>query len=571
VLVTVAGVIAVTLLVTLTAQALVSRATCDNHPVVLNVAVTEDIAPAVGQVAQLFNRQHRKVGGTCAYVQVTEGQSAAVTAQIDGQSPNSGLPAVNAWIPDSTLWIDAARKFPLGARAVQPTGVDVARSPLMLAMPGSVAAHMPEFGSTVGWNFLLPASAGGPPAALRLQVDLPDPTQSASGLATLVEMSRLLGGGTAARTDFTNFVLSANATTGFDDPISLASFVSLASPPYSLHPVTVTSEQAVIQYDKANPGHPLAARYPSGPSRLLGSPELDYPYVLTTSDPRKQQAAREFEQALETRYASSVVRFDGFRSGRGPDGGGADGSPATFGLSTQHLDLATPAAASEAQSTLGIWNNLGLSLRDLVLADISSAMAQPDGVGQTFMQEATQVSRVGLALFPDSTQMGLWEFSSHLAGSRPYKQIVPIGPLTAELGLISRRQELEQIDKTIGPDGGAAVALNDSILAAYKSMTASYNPKYANAIIVLTAGVDNAPGDLPLPALLRTLRTLYNPARRVEVISIVFGDAGSFSAMRRISNVTHGAVYRVTNPSQVGQAFLNAVARRTCNPSCAAP
>ena len=35
----------------------------------------------------------------------------------------------------------------------------------------------------------------------------------------------------------------------------------------------------------------------------------------------------------------------------------------------------------------------------------------------------------GLALFPDSTQMGLWTFASHLVGSLPYQQLVPIGPI----------------------------------------------------------------------------------------------------------------------------------------------
>ena len=39
-------------------------------------------------------------------------------------------------------------------------------------------------------------------------------------------------------------------------------------------------------------------------------------------------------------------------------------------------------------------------------------------------------------------------------------------------------------------------ALYGTILAAYKTLAASYQPGYVNAVIVLTAGVENAPGDV---------------------------------------------------------------------------
>ena len=45
---------------------------------------------------------------------------------------------------------------------------------------------------------LLPAAAGGPPGSLGLHVQLPDPTDSAAGLATLVALRRVLSGGPAA-------------------------------------------------------------------------------------------------------------------------------------------------------------------------------------------------------------------------------------------------------------------------------------------------------------------------------------------------------------------------------------
>ncbi len=129
-LVAIAIAISVTLMATLMARAVVARNGCEVHPALLNVAVTDDLAPAVERVARLFNRQQHQAGGRCAQVQVTESQPAAVAGQIDGQHAAAGLRAVDAWMPDSSLWVDVARSFPSGAQAIRPTGLAVARSPL---------------------------------------------------------------------------------------------------------------------------------------------------------------------------------------------------------------------------------------------------------------------------------------------------------------------------------------------------------------------------------------------------------------------------------------------------------
>ncbi len=170
----------------------------------------------------------------------------------------------------------------------------------MIVMPPAAAAQIPAFNNGIGWSFLLPPGAGGPTSSQQVRVELPDPTQSATGLATLVEMRRLLGSGAAARTSLTTFVRSAQSSAQFGNTGSLATFVTLASPPLNAHPVTVTSEQAVLGYDAAHPGQPLAARYPAGPGAALGTPELDYPYVVTSTDPAEVTAAHEFGTAAAT-------------------------------------------------------------------------------------------------------------------------------------------------------------------------------------------------------------------------------------------------------------------------------
>ena len=97
----------------------------------------------------------------------------------------------------------------------------------MIVMPRSVAAQMPAFGSSVGWQFLLPEPVGGPATELGLHVEFPDPAQSSAGLATLIQLQQLLGTGSTARAGFADFVLNVQVTSGAE----LTSLASLAQPP----------------------------------------------------------------------------------------------------------------------------------------------------------------------------------------------------------------------------------------------------------------------------------------------------------------------------------------------------
>jgi hypothetical protein len=560
-LVAIAVGIAAVLMGTLTAQAVMARTSCNDHPLEVNVAVSDDIFPAIKPVGQQFNRENHRADGRCVDVKVTAEDPAAVASEVDGQASSAGAPATDAWIPDSSLWVDVVRAYPQGAQQVQTTGITVARSPLMIVMPAAAAAQVPSFNNDVGWNFLLPAAVGGPPQAEGIRVDLPDPAQSAAGLAALIEMKRLLGQGPAARTELTKFVLSAQSSAQFDDPTSLAAFVSLANPPLNAHPVTVTTEQAVLGYDAVNPGHPLAAQYPAGGSSALGTPELDYPYVLTSTNPAEQAAANEFGKMLQQGYTAGLVRYYGFRSANGVTGT----LPADSGLAQQPLQLATPATPSEPPTALGAWQELQTPSKVLALIDVSQAMSTPSGLGGlTLEQLLAQTANLGLELFPDNTQMGGWEFADKLDGSLAYKQLIPVGPLNGELGLISRRASFQQVNLSLRPQPSTPAALNQTILASYKEMNATYLPGYSNAIVVMTAGVDNAPGDLPVATLVRKLRRLYNPSRPVELLIIMMGDKGNFPALQQIAAAGGGAAYPVTNPTQIGEVFLEAFARRIC-------
>jgi Ca-activated chloride channel homolog len=555
-------------MLSLTAKAVITRADCSRSPVLVNVAVSTDIVPAIQTIARAFNNQNITAAGRCVQVQVNGGDSATEASRIDGQAGRSGLPGIDAWIPDSSLWVDVTRSYPLGAEVVQPSGKSVARSPLMLVTTAAVARKTHIFDSPPDWNLLLPPAYGGPPASVGLSVDLPDPTHSSTGLATLVEVSRRLGVSATARAAFTQFVFKVESTPNFDSVPALQQFAATTKPPFDRQAVTVASEQAVIAYDKASPHAPLDARYPAGTSKALGSPELDYPYVLTTSKAVPLAGATAFGDYLQSSYAKSAVRYYGFRSSDGVP----DVMPASARLSSQPLQLASAPSAAEASASLQAWEKLGLGSRDLVLTDVSPAMAQPDGNGtQTLHQLLDQTASAGLGLFPDSTSMGSWEMGADgNSASNPYTQLVSIGPLPASYGLFSRRTRLQQLNTTL-PLGHGQLALHLAILDAYEEMTKTYAPNYSNAVLVLTAGVDSARQDLSLSTLLTKLRKLYNPSKKVELVILMFGRQGDFSALQQVANATGGVAFQVSNPAEIGKIFIKAVSQRMCAQGCAAP
>jgi hypothetical protein len=557
-----AAVLAAGLLVGLGAHAVMTRPSPCPDPVVAHVAVASEFMPVASRVGTFFNRQHRLLHGRCEQVAVRAAAPASVAAGLAGGAARSGEAAVDAWIPDSRLWVDVARGTPAGAQRVPATGPVLARTALLIAMPRAAAAKLPAFGSSVGWNFLLPETAGGPPATLGLNVQFPDPTQTATGLTTLVEFRNLLGYGRPARFALARFaftvqVLPASQTSG-------TSLVSLDKPPSkggSASPVTITTEQAALQYDAAHQRQPLAVRYPA-----QGSAELTYPYLLTAASQPAATVAKAFGAALQSDYATALVRFVGFRSGTGKAGNWAAG----YGLKRHEPKLVPQPGPHKAAAALRAWHGMNLGERLLALNDVSAAMAvQPVPGGPSLEEMLGHAAALGIARFPDSTQMGLWAFASHLPpGGADYKQLVPLGPLPSSFGLVTRRQAIAHLAGAAVTVPNAGAALYRSILAAYKQMVASYQPQHANAVVVLTAGVDSPRDDISAATLLKQLKSLYDRSKPVNVVVIMIGRAGDFEVMEQIAKATNGKAYDITSPAQIKRVFFHAMGRRICQPHC---
>jgi hypothetical protein len=559
-----AAVIAAALLVALSEKTISATPNCAGQTSTAQVAVTGEMAPVVQRLAVLFNAEHRQVDGRCAAVAVHAAQAATVATALAAGTWAKLRPRADAWIPDSSLWVDVVRGSPGAVKLVHPTGLVLAETPLVIAMPRPAAAQTPVFGTSVGWQLLLPQTAGGPPQALGLNVQFPDPTLSAAGLAGLIELRRIFGYGRTARdamAAMAAFALNAQVVPPGTAAGSLPSLEAFARPSAGSEaaPLTLTSEQAVVAFDRSHPDEPLAVRYPA-----QGTFQLSYPYVLTTASRVTLTVAKAFEGALRSGYASAYVRYEGFRTGTGAAGTW----PSSYGLTSAMPRLLTDPGPSQADKELHAWHVLGLGSRFLAINDVSAAMATPvTPGGPTLEQVLGRASAAGMKRFPDSTQMGLWVFASHL-GPLPYKQLVPMGPLPGQFGVVTRRQAIQHLAATGATVPKAPAALYGTLLAAYKQMVDNYQPQYVNDIIVLTAGVENDRSDISAATLLHNLKTLVNPRRPVEILMVVFGVPKDLGDLQRVAKLTNGKVWPVTSAAQIPQIFYRAFGRRICQPHC---
>jgi hypothetical protein len=538
--------------------------------ITLNVAAAPDIFSAVQQTAQDFNVLKRRVGGKCVKTDVKSVDPAAVTTLLSGQGVSEGqAQQPDVWIPDTSLWADLVEKSQKGKGKVRITKTQVAETPLVVAMPATLATALNKAGilSTPSWDNLLTAAGGMPGGAVtknqtipadKIQLSVPDPTRNGSGMAALMMLRTLLQSDPNADTIFTGIVRTVqHATT----PTVAAQYKSLRPDARGRFPVLLTPEQAVWKYDQGKPSEPAVSIYP-----VEGTATLDYPYTVTTGSDEKVAASQLFEKSMSTANAQSRVQALGFRT---PDGKGpASFGPAT-GVSTRRPRPLPAPDADSVEQVMQAWSKLSLSIRMLSIIDISGSMADKvPGTKITRMQATAKTAAGGLQLMTDDTELGQWVFSTNLVGNQPWKEIVPIGPLGDRIGSASRRQIVLSGLAKLKPIPTGNTGLYTTILAAYQKLKTTYKPDMINSMLLLTDGKNDDPKGITLKKLLTSLKKEYDPKHPVQVIMIGFGKGVDRNELDQVAQATDGAVYIANTTAEVQKIFLEAIARRVCSPNC---
>jgi Ca-activated chloride channel family protein len=522
----------------------------------LSLAAAPEIAPAVQEATKRWSGGGLHVQGRCFAVNVVSAPPADVAAAIGGGrglklsgigQPDGRTRPPEIWIPDSTIWLQRLRA--IAPDTVPAEAPSVARSPVVLAVPEPVTASLAGNSPRLPWPALLQRMV----TDTRIHAGIVNPDRDAAGMSALLAVTA-----TAATLGPDAQQVTVGAMRALDEGRAELPSALLLRFPRDADAKTVAaslalapmSEQSVLAYNTTRPPVQLVALRPEpAPSAL------DYPYAVLPglSQDRAEAAAAVLRSALsDTRYRSLLAR-QGLRAADGAAGAGFLGGTTPPALPAASGPQPAPAAID---ATLSTWLEITRAARMLAVMDVSGSMLTPvpTAGGVTREQVAVAAAKGGLGLFDDSWAVGLWIFSTRLDGDRDYRELVPLGPLTAQ------RDRLGAALGGIRPKRGGGTGLHDTILAAYKTVQAGWDPGRGNSVVVITDGKNEDPGGLSQAALIAQLKRTADPKRPIQIILIGIGSEVSEAVLRPISSVTGGAAYVARDPSKIGEIFLKALA-----------
>ncbi|MEU8358941.1 substrate-binding and VWA domain-containing protein [Nonomuraea sp. NPDC048882] len=526
------------------------------EPVLVDVAAAVDVAPAVMEAASRFNGTKTAVGGRCVLVQVTEQPPATVLRTLIGDRAGVLSERPDGWIADSSAWIRLARQQ--GASALPAGESVVATSPLVFATRSSLAQRFSVGRTEMNWRMVFPSTVRGrltPNADEPDVVRVPDPSLAGAGIATVAAARDVVGKGPEADKALTAFVRWAQAGSAPDYRSMLA---AVDDRTFWQRPVVIVPEQSVWQHNLRPSADPVVALHPRE-----GTINLDYPYVVTATDPSVAEASSVFAGWLKGAQAQEIVRRAGFRSGDGAQGPISPGPQ----IPTEAPRTRASVSPQDIDDALLAWSRLAPPTNILVLADTSKHMAEPLN-GTTRVSVALAAAKIGLQLFPASTHMGLWEFADKVGRIKGYQERVALGPISEpDSGQVIRKSRLDELTSTIAAHPKLASSLYDAIHSGFREVSEEYREEMNNALLVITAGRDDGKG-VNLRQLLDQLRREWNPDKPVQIIVIAFGKDVDRAALSQITAATNGSLHEAQEPGEIIDVFLAALARRLCHPTC---
>jgi hypothetical protein len=268
--------------------------------------------------------------------------------------------------------------------------------------------------------------------------------------------------------------------------------------------------------------------------------------------------------ALRSSTGRQRLQSAGFRDPQGHAGPGLAG---VAGFDPGGSSSRPPTLAS-VQLAIRTLQSIRKQARLLAVMDVSGSMhlSVPGAGGANRLELAKAAAARGLALYPDSTDIGLWVFSTNLTSTTDYRQVVPMTRMTA--GANGGRHRLALALEGIQDVRNGDTGLYDTTLAAVRAVRRNFDPTRINAVVLLSDGKNDDAHGISLSGLLLTLRREQDPTHPVPVITIAYGPDSDATSMAAISAATGGSSYRAKDPRQITRIFLDAVGQRVCRPRC---
>jgi hypothetical protein len=505
----------------------------------LEVLVAPEIAPAVSAVVDVLSTE----GGEDAPAVLCAG------AVVRAERPAKTVAAMAAdltdrpdvWVPDSSAWtypaVSRGAGLPVG-------GPSVATSPFVLAVPADDrGAQAP--GTRLGIARLLRTT----PA---VRWALPDPAGSPSAAAAVLALRGALVGtpGGAGR-------VAQIVRAGAGRPPSLAGLADRPVP--TALPVTEQALLSATSGPASGPTGRLAAAY--SPTRYAA----DFPFVVLATDRDSRVQAAKLLEALRGDLGRRLLAADGFRDPQGVLGGVAS-RQAGVDPAARPPRVPTAAQVATAVRTVAV---IRRPSRVLAVVDVSGSMGQVvDDAGGSRLSLALDGLLTGLAAYPDDTVTGLWTFSTRLTPTTDHRELVPLVRLGVGPDGTVGRSRLAQALTEVRVRVNGGTALYDTTWAAVRAVRRGWDPRRANAVVVVTDGANYDEHGLRLPGLLHRLRGLHRlpggsrDDRPVPVYGVAIGPDADLRSLRAIARATGGQAYTVLDPREVVPAIQDAVGRR---------
>ncbi|MDO4897738.1 MAG: substrate-binding domain-containing protein [Rothia sp. (in: high G+C Gram-positive bacteria)] len=468
---------------------------------------------------------------TCISLDISTDKSAS---DLVAAASSSGGSQTNLWIPDSSLRAELA---------MAEAGAQLNPVTDSLAQTAGVLVSTKESTDFSHWADVLNDDTA---------VKMGDPKQDSGAFAALMAGVAEVSDGAATEQTLSEGTALRATTIGVDEAAPSAR--ELLDRVESGEVETAVVTEADYTAYRAQKGD--TALKVSAPSS--GSEVLNYPMYRTSGSKNAtiDNAATQIKDFLASEEGKKALTSAGLRSAGGEALADTNAGP---------LGAITP-LITENSTVLGqTWTSYALQsapLNALVVLDTSGSMLRTvEGSDKTRIDLTVESVLAGSQLFPARDSMGLWKFSRNLKTPSgevsDWVELVPLRGFEETVDGKTQRELLQEagagIAKDIDPNG--KTALNDTLLAAFRSMKESYEPGAANAVIMLTDGENWDDGSISQEELIKTIQAEQDPEHPVFVILIGVSQDADMNALTTIATSVGGEAYPALSPEDIQKIF----------------
>jgi Ca-activated chloride channel family protein len=520
---------------------------CTEPVTALQVTVSPDQLPVISRLADEWNADRPAGDDRCGRVTVAAAPSSAVAASLSpAWDEASAGERPDVWIPESSTWFTVAGGRPEAATMLPAEAApSLASSPAVLAMQQPMAEALGWPDRELGWTELLGAFATGEtweqfghPEWGPLQLGMTDPTRSTAGVATVVTVLDLDGDGTQSDQELLAALGFAKLVTASAEEAGqlLQPYAESDGEPQQLPAAFPILERDLALHVADGSGVALVPIYPRE-----GIVVADYPYAVLQApwvDEARREVAEQFLEHVRGPAGRQAYAEAGFRD---PEHSAAD-VPL---LSTERgfpPEIAVPVRQPTPESLaelLGVWPSLVRPNSALMVLDTSGSMTDPvPGTDLTRLELVQRSALQGLGLLNNDSRVGLWQFSTDLTPTTPYRELVPIGQVDDDLDGVSRQQAMIGAIQQLQADGGTG--LYDTVYEAYVTAQEAFVPDALNMVVLITDGRDEDHDGRSLRELLADLAELVQPDRPLPIMALAVGEEADAASLEQITEVTGG-------------------------------